>query len=111
MQTRDSYASCARPMWSMNRHQRFVKSRDNGAEAEAIRERGCSSWLSHHNQLAVEIMISLVIPVYNEAENIPELYNRITTAAAQWGDEYEVVSVDDGSSDASLQQLAMIHQR
>jgi polyisoprenyl-phosphate glycosyltransferase len=56
-------------------------------------------------------MISIVIPVYNEEENIPELYHRITTAAAQWDDEYEVVLVDDGSLDLSLQQLTMIHQR
>jgi polyisoprenyl-phosphate glycosyltransferase len=56
-------------------------------------------------------MISIVIPVYNEEENIPTLYNRITHAAAKWGDEYEVVIVDDGSSDESLQQLKMIHQR
>jgi glycosyltransferase involved in cell wall biosynthesis len=88
-----------------------VQSSDNGAEAEVIRERGCSSWLSHNNQLAVEIMISIVIPVYNEEKNIPELYSRITTAAAQWGDDYEVVIVDDGSLDLSLQKLAMIHQR
>jgi dolichol-phosphate mannosyltransferase len=56
-------------------------------------------------------MISIVIPVYNEEENIPTLYNRITHASAKWGDEYEVVIVDDGSSDESLQQLKMIHQR
>ena len=56
-------------------------------------------------------MISVVIPVYNEEENIPALYSRITTAAEQWGDDYEVVIVDDGSLDLSLQQLAMIHQR
>ena len=56
-------------------------------------------------------MISIVIPVYNEAENIPELYSRITHAAAQWDEEYEVVIVDDGSSDASLHQLEMLHRR
>jgi polyisoprenyl-phosphate glycosyltransferase len=49
-------------------------------------------------------MISIVIPVYNEEENIAKLYSRITDAAAKWGDEYEVVIVDDSSSDASLRQ-------
>jgi dolichol-phosphate mannosyltransferase len=56
-------------------------------------------------------MISIVIPVYNEAENIPELYRRITSSAEKWGDDYEVVIVDDGSSDSSLQQLEMIHRQ
>jgi dolichol-phosphate mannosyltransferase len=55
-------------------------------------------------------MISIVIPVYNEEENISELYVRLTSAAEKWGDDYEVVIVDDGSSDASLQQLEMIHR-
>jgi dolichol-phosphate mannosyltransferase len=56
------------------------------------------------------MMISIVIPVYNEEENISELYVRLTSAAEKWGDDYEVIIVDDGSSDASLQQLAMIHR-
>jgi dolichol-phosphate mannosyltransferase len=56
-------------------------------------------------------MISIVIPVYNEEENIAKLYSRITDAAAKWGDEYEVVIVDDGSSDASLRHLELIHRR
>jgi len=55
-------------------------------------------------------MISIVIPVYNEEENISELYVRLTSAAEKWGDDYEVVIVDDGSSDTSLQQLEMIHR-
>src|SRR5262245_60861659 len=56
-------------------------------------------------------MISIVIPVYNEAENIPELYCRITSAAEAWGDDYEVVLVDDGSSDSSLQHLEELHRQ
>jgi polyisoprenyl-phosphate glycosyltransferase len=56
-------------------------------------------------------MISIVIPVYNEAENLSELYHRLTSAAEKWGDDYEVVIVDDGSSDASLQQLERLHRQ
>ena len=56
-------------------------------------------------------MISIVVPVYNEAENIPELYCRITSSAKEWDDDYEVVIVDDGSSDSSLQQLERLHQQ
>src|SRR5919197_347291 len=55
-------------------------------------------------------MISIVIPVYNEEENISELYTRLTSAAEKWGDDYEVVTVDDGSSDTSLQHLEMIYR-
>jgi glycosyltransferase involved in cell wall biosynthesis len=56
-------------------------------------------------------MISIVIPVYNEEENIPELYQRVSRAAETWSEDYEVVIVDDGSSDGSLEQLEAIHRR
>lgn len=47
-------------------------------------------------------MISVVIPVHNEQEVLPLLLERIRAAAAGWGDEYELVFVDDGSTDRSL---------
>lgn len=43
--------------------------------------------------------ISLVIPCFNEAAVLPELFGRVTTAASSWGCEWEVICVDDGSSD------------
>lgn len=47
-------------------------------------------------------MISIVIPIYNEQENLALLYERITRASAAWNDTYEVLFVDDGSTDNSL---------
>ena len=47
-------------------------------------------------------MISVVIPVHNEEEVFPLLLERIRGAAAAWGDDYELLFVDDGSSDSSL---------
>lgn len=47
-------------------------------------------------------MISIVIPIYNEEENLPALYTRLTNAAPSWGEDYEIVLVDDGSRDQSL---------
>lgn len=57
-------------------------------------------------------MISVVIPVYNEAEVLPRLYERLTKAANLWPDkDYEVIVVDDGSSDGSLIDLYAIHRQ
>ncbi|HVG22999.1 MAG TPA: glycosyltransferase family 2 protein [Thermoanaerobaculia bacterium] len=47
-------------------------------------------------------MISVVIPVHNEEEVFPQLLQRLRAAAAGWGDDYELVLVDDGSTDRSL---------
>ncbi len=50
-------------------------------------------------------MISLVAPAFNEAEGIEELYRRVCAASAAWGEDFELVIVDDGSRDATLQIL------
>jgi glycosyltransferase involved in cell wall biosynthesis len=49
-----------------------------------------------------KIDLSLVIPVYNEAENLPELYREITLSCEKIGKTYEIIFVDDGSRDESL---------
>ncbi len=47
--------------------------------------------------------IDIVIPVYNEQSNIPELLSRLETSLG--GQNYRVLFVDDGSSDSSLQVM------
>lgn len=47
-------------------------------------------------------MISIVIPIYNEAEIIDILYNRLIKASPLWKEDFEVILVDDGSTDQSL---------
>lgn len=56
-------------------------------------------------------MVSILIPCYNEEAVIPVLYERLRAAADTWSYPYEVVVVDDGSSDASWNLLTMISQR
>jgi glycosyltransferase involved in cell wall biosynthesis len=55
--------------------------------------------------------ISLVIPIYNEAPNIEALYGEITAALDPWGRTYEVLLIDDGSSDGSADLLARLPAR
>ncbi|HJW04682.1 MAG TPA: glycosyltransferase family 2 protein [Azospira sp.] len=58
---------------------------------------------------ASQIDISIVIPIYNEAENLPNLVARVGEAILPTGRSFELICVDDGSRDNSariLQQLA-----
>ena len=49
--------------------------------------------------------LSVVIAVYNEAENITPLLGRVQSALADWPGSVELVFVDDGSTDSTLERL------
>ena len=49
--------------------------------------------------------LSIVIPLYNEAENVEPLYAELSAALAETGRSYEVLIVDDGSRDDSFARL------
>lgn len=49
--------------------------------------------------------ISVVIPLYNEEESLPELFVWIERVMAEWGFSYEVIFVNDGSTDGSWQVI------
>ena len=55
--------------------------------------------------------VSIVIPVYNEEQSLPELLRRTEAACAQLHHEFEIVLVDDGSRDNSAQILQDASER
>jgi glycosyltransferase involved in cell wall biosynthesis len=55
--------------------------------------------------------LSIVIPVYNEEENVEPLIQEINAAVKPLRKPYEIVVVDDGSRDATFSVLARLHQR
>src|SRR4029453_12619514 len=55
--------------------------------------------------------LSIVIPVYNEEENVEPLIEEINVAVRPLGKPYEIVVVDDGSCDATLSVLAGLRER
>ncbi len=54
--------------------------------------------------------ISVVIPIFNEADNIDVLHQRLSQAVSQMGRSFEIWYVDDGSTDRSLELLRAIAQ-
>ncbi|BBA69160.1 glycosyltransferase family 2 protein [Geobacter sulfurreducens] len=55
--------------------------------------------------------LSIVVPIYNEEETIPHLHARVSDALAGSGIDYELLLVDDGSSDGSFALLREIAQQ
>lgn len=56
-------------------------------------------------------MISLIIPVFNEEILIFELFKRVQNAMEEIGEAFEVLLVDDGSADSTLEKLKECHSR
>jgi len=52
--------------------------------------------------------LSVFLPVYNEAENLLPLHDKLTRALEALGRSYEILYIDDGSTDASMARLREI---
>ena len=55
--------------------------------------------------------ISIVIPLYNEKESLPELHSRLTETLSSLGKSYELIFIDDGSTDGSYKVLEGLHAK
>ena len=56
-----------------------------------------------------EIVLSVVVPIFNEAENIGEFYQQVKDVLDRLKEPWEIVCVNDGSSDATLSHLTSLH--
>lgn len=63
------------------------------------------------NILNQNIEISIVVPLYNEESNISYLFERLESVLNNLNTIYEIVCVNDGSTDNTLQSLIEQHQR
>jgi len=61
--------------------------------------------------MSEKILNSVVIPIFNEQEIIDELYKRLTDAMQKLSKDYEIIFVDDGSTDKSFEILKDLHLR
>src|SRR5665647_2399964 len=57
------------------------------------------------------VYLSVIIPVYNERENISYLYENLNKVLPSLGKKYEVLLIDDGSIDGTFNELVKIHEQ
>jgi polyisoprenyl-phosphate glycosyltransferase len=57
------------------------------------------------------VTFSIVAPIFNELENIPELYRRVREVMSSTQSTWELVLVDDGSSDGSTETIRTLAQQ
>jgi glycosyltransferase involved in cell wall biosynthesis len=55
--------------------------------------------------------VSIVIPLYNEEGSVDALYEQLSASLERLGQPYEVLIIDDGSTDGSFPRLKAIHAR
>lgn len=55
--------------------------------------------------------LSLVVPCYNEAENVAAFQAAVISAFSDWEHDYEIIFVNDGSKDATLHNLKKLHRK
>jgi glycosyltransferase involved in cell wall biosynthesis len=55
-------------------------------------------------------VLSVIVPIFNEEENIPELHAELRGALEELGRRYEIIYVDDGSTDDSFARLKTVAQ-
>ena len=61
--------------------------------------------------MSLRPVLSVVIPVYNEAENVEDLHRQLTIALDPMGLPYELIVVDDGSIDGTTKALVELERR
>ncbi len=60
---------------------------------------------------SVDPIYSIVVPVFNEAESLSYLYEEVIKVMEKIGEPFELVLVNDGSSDRSYQIMQVLHER
>ncbi len=57
------------------------------------------------------MLLSVIVPIYNEEENIQLLYDELKEVLSALKEEHEIIFIDDGSSDRSLEILQSVQEK
>ena len=63
------------------------------------------------NGMTLSLELSVVVPIYNEQDSLPDLVDQLLEALTPTGKNFELVLVNDGSTDKSAEVLTDLHRR
>src|SRR6185312_4191973 len=89
---------------------RWTASRPAACRREPI-DRSYGGEMTHLPGKPRRAEVSVVVPLYNEEQNVPELYRRLTASLAALRVGYELVFVNDGSADRTAKMIASLSRR
>ncbi len=58
-----------------------------------------------------EVTVSVIIPIYDEEESLPTLAERLSSTLESTGESWEVIFINDGSTDDSKEIIRRLHER
>jgi polyisoprenyl-phosphate glycosyltransferase len=92
--------------------ERIIPSRPRNAERGLTPSLGGSRHRTERvGPVAMQPVYSIVAPVFNEEQTLPHFYERVLAVMEELGEAFELVLVDDGSTDGSPDALRGIHER
>ncbi len=65
----------------------------------------------HQSATPALLSLSIVVPIHNEEDNIPILHQQLTEVLVDMNRDFELIFVDDGSTDSSLQKLSALAEQ
>ena len=57
------------------------------------------------------VKLSIILPVYNEEENVPVIYEELKSVLDKINKNYEIIFIDDGSTDKTFEVLEKLHKK
>lgn len=80
----------------------------NPAQAEA--EEATENLTAPATRAARHLVLSIVVPAFNESDNLPVLHERLVRVLHELGESYEIILVDDGSTDSTWEYIRELSQ-
>lgn len=61
--------------------------------------------------LSTDVAISFVVPMMNEEQSVRLLFEKLSTQMQRTGERYEIIFIDDGSTDGTFRELEKLHKQ